>query len=93
MTRKYWLDWQKRANYTKNIILFNIYSDRKWKSGDGILNADDKILDIKFNDNQAELIVKRIVDCYIVNPVGKNLEKVTLNREDIACIKFYNYEK
>ncbi len=89
MTKKYWLDWQKRANYTKNIILFSIYSDRKWKRGYGILNVGDRIIDIIFDSNQVEMRIKRINPCYIINPIGESIEKVTLSREDIASIEFY----
>lgn len=58
MTKKYWLDWQKRIGETKNIELFSYHLGRKMKLH-LLLNRDDRLIKAKFNGDTVDLVIER----------------------------------
>lgn len=90
MTKKFWKDWESRVNWTKNIYLFYHYQvgdhDFKCVSGCGLLNTDDRIIDVKFNKDSVDLVIER--HRKVINHWHIQNEKITLKREDIAKIEF-----
>ena len=89
MTKKYWLDWQKRIGETKNIELFSVFSHDEYKMKLGkVLNelAEEKLIKAKFHKNTVDLIIERHRPK--LNGIHVENEYKTLHREDIANIIF-----
>ena len=89
MTKKYWLDWQKRIGETKNIELFNAFSHSEYKMKlSKVLNesAEEKLIKATFNKNTVDLIIERHRPK--LNGIHVENEYKTLHREDIANIIF-----
>jgi len=62
MTKKYWLDWQKRIGETRNIELFSVFSHGEYKMKLGnVLNelAEEKLIKATFHKNTVDLIIER----------------------------------
>lgn len=89
MTKKYWLDWQKRIGETKNIELFSAFSHDEYKIKLGkVLNesAKEKLIKATFHKNTVDLIIERHKPK--LNGIHVENEYKTLHREDIANIIF-----
>ena len=90
MTKKYWNDWQKRVDQTKDIYLFIIYSDGyKHKRFGGMLSHlyGDRLLKADFHGDAVDLIIER---WHRTSTRAMHVENeyLTLHREEIACVKF-----
>lgn len=89
MTKKYWLDWQKRIGETRNVELFSVFSHGEYKMKLGnILNelAEEKLIKATFHKNTVDLIIERHKPK--LNGIHVENEYKTLHREDIANIIF-----
>lgn len=85
MTKKFWNDWQKRVGETREIKGFCIYGGI---GGSLVGYLPFKILSVKFNKDVVVLILEETS----YNPIsGKHHVEnryVTLNRKDIATVRF-----
>lgn len=102
MTKKFWKDWQRRIDETKNIYLFcKIYNGDgsfayyfgKWPSP--LLNENDRLIKVAFHNDAVDLVIERhnrVIDwdTYSIKQHVEN-EYLTLHRKDIATIKFVKY--
>lgn len=97
MTKKFWNDWQKRADETDNIWLFSLYNGVKRNTWSipifSVLSEfrnGDKIVNIHFHGDAVDLIIERHEDVYKngnMHQVVYN-EYKTLHREEISKIEF-----
>lgn len=92
MTKKFWLDWQKRIAETKKIIGWHEESCGKRK-GSLIGLLPFKILSAKFNNDTVDLMLEIEFDVVDENGWHTRFEKknFTLNREDIVTVEFKIY--
>ena len=97
MTKKFWNDWQKRANKTDNIWMFSLYKGFKrntWSTPifsvlDELRNGD-KIVKIHFHGDAVDLVIERHTSAWQngnLHQVVQN-EYMTLHREEISRITF-----
>ena len=87
MTKKFWQDWQKRANTTDVIVLFCKHNDGTIWSDTG-RKISGTIQSVNFNGNFVE-IHHRV--CWPAS-VGYHCEnhKTTVHRKDIRTVIFKN---
>ena len=85
MTKKFWNDWKNRVGETKEIKGFDIYGGI---GGSLVGYLPFRILSAKFTKDVVDLILEETS----YNPIsGKHHVEnryVTLNRKDIATVKF-----
>lgn len=92
MTKKFWLDWQKRIGETKdielNICVFNKNNARCYYHS--VLSSlyNDKILKASFHGDAVDLVIERHGWGNGHNVVEN--EYLTLHRIDIKTIEFFN---
>ena len=99
MTKKFWVDWQKRIGETKNIQKFYRfeYSDGKIylsKSYCGVLNDKDKLIKATFHGDAVDLVIERhnwVISYTSADHWHIENEYLTLHREEIANIEFNKY--
>jgi hypothetical protein len=94
MTKKYWIDWQKRIGETKNIWLFSKYYGNSFY-GHYLLDDNDCIVKISFHGNTVDLVIERhtkVID-WNTRSLKHHIENehLTLHRVEIASIEFVKY--
>ena len=93
MTKKFWLDWQKRIGETKQIYGWYENSKGKCVGGSLIGYLPFKIILAKFNGNTVELVLETKSEVFGKNGYHIHVENkyFTLNRKDISTIEFKIY--
>lgn len=94
MTKKYWADWQKRIDETKNICLFSKYHGNAFY-GSYLLNDNDRLIKATFHEDAVDLIIERhnrVID-WNTRSLKQHVENeyLTLYRNEIASIEFIKY--
>ena len=94
MTKKFWLDWQKRIGETKQI--YGWYENTKGKCVGGSLVGylPFKILSAKFNGDTVNLILEiktQVFDFYCKSHFHIENKYLTLHREYISTVEFKTY--
>ena len=95
MTKKFWADWQKRIDETESIRMkFN--NDMNGRGYMLFYPDSAKIIKCNFNGDIAEVILEKTIRGFNRN-MGfyyiKQIETVTINRNNIKTIKFIHGTK
>ena len=95
MTKKFWADWQKRIDETESIRMkFN--NDMNGRGYMLFYPDSAKIIKCNFNGDIAEVILEKTIPWFNRN-MGfyyiKQIETVTINRNNIKTIKFVHGTK
>jgi hypothetical protein len=93
MTKKFWLDWQKRIGETKQIYGWYENSKGKCVGGSLVGYLPFKILSAKFNDNIVDLKLEIKSEVWTFQGIHTHVENkyLTLHREDISTVEFKTY--
>ena len=95
MTKKFWADWQKRIDETESIRMkFN--NDMNGRGYMFFYPDSAKIIKCNFNGDIAEVILEKTIPEFNRNTgfyYTKQIETVTINRNNIKTIKFIHGTK
>lgn len=95
MTKKFWADWQKRIDETESIRMkFN--NDMNGRGYMLFYPDSAKIIKCTFDGDTAELILEKTIHEFNRNMgfyYTKQIETVTINRNNIKTIKFIHGTK
>lgn len=90
MTKKFWADWQKRIDETESIRMkFN--NDMNGRGYMLFYPDSAKIIKCNFNGDIVEVILEKTIPGFSRNMgffYTKQIETVTINRNNIKTIKF-----